>query len=117
MLLNSFEAMISKRTQIMDKIRGGYRRVTEKDGVEFIGFANLSMLRLLRLRSSDIPDKFVLATGANSRKFPGFMDEDPRFLISDNIFTLCQSIVIVGGGPVGVELRLFHEFGVESDNG
>jgi len=114
-----FEAMIAKRTQIMDKIRAGYRRVTEKDGVEFIqGFAKFIDAKTVEIEGQQYTaDKFVLATGANSRKFPGFVDEDPRFLISDNIFTLQkmpESIVIVGGGPVGVEFAtFFHEFGVK----
>jgi pyruvate/2-oxoglutarate dehydrogenase complex dihydrolipoamide dehydrogenase (E3) component len=114
-----FEKMIEKRNQIMDKIRNGYKRVTANDGVDFIdGFARFIDKNSVEINGTVYTaDKFVLATGANSRKFPGFKDNDPRYFISDNIFSLKKmpkSIVIVGGGPVGVEFAtFFHEFGVK----
>lgn len=114
-----FEAMIAKRTQIMDKIRAGYRRVTEKDGVEFIqGFAKFIDAQTVEIEGQQYTaDKFVLATGANSIRFPGFKDDDDRYLVSDNIFEMQKmpkSILIVGGGPVGVEFAtFFREFDVD----
>ena len=114
-----FEKMIEKRNQIMDKIRNGYKRVTANDGVDFIdGFARFIDKNSVEINGTVYTaDKFVIATGANSRKFPGFKDNDPRYFISDNIFSLKKmpkSIVIVGGGPVGVEFAtFFHEFGVK----
>jgi dihydrolipoamide dehydrogenase len=59
----------------------------------------------------------VLATGGSARKFPGYIDNDARFLISDNIFELKkfpESLVVVGGGPVGTEFAtFFNTFGVK----
>ena len=115
----NFERMIEKRANIMDKLRAGYLRITEADGVEFIkGFARFVDPTTVEIdKELYTADKFVLATGANSRKFPAFDDNDDRFLISDNIFKMQKmpkSILIVGGGPVGVEFAtFFREFGVE----
>src|SRR5210317_2156135 len=114
-----FDRMIQKRTEVMQKLQDGYRRVTAKDGVEFIsGFAKFVDENTIDVDGTVYTaDKFVLATGANSRKFPGFKDDDSRFLISDNIFELKKmpkSILIVGGGPVGVEFAtFFNDFGVK----
>ena len=114
-----FPKMIAKRQEVMNKLRNGYQRVTENDKVEFIeGFAKFIDQNIIEVDGQRYTaDKFVLATGANSRKFPGFRDDDKRFLISDNIFEMTQmpeSILIVGGGPVGVEFAtFFHEFGVK----
>ncbi len=115
----NFENMIAKRSEIMNKIRNGYKRVTSNDGVEFIeGFATFKDEKTVVINDTEYTaDKFVLATGANSLKFPGFKDNDSRYLISDKIFEMQkmpQSIVIVGGGPVGVEFAtFFREFGVD----
>ena len=114
-----FDRMIQKRTEVMQKLQDGYRRVTANDGVEFIsGFAKFVDENTIDVDGTVYTaDKFVLATGANSRKFPGFKDDDSRFLISDNIFELKKmpkSILILGGGPVGVEFAtFFNDFGVK----
>ncbi len=114
-----FEKMISKRSEIMTKIRAGYTRITKNDGVDFIeGFANFLDANTVEVAGKQYTaGKFVLATGANALTFPGFVKEDPRFLIADNIFELKQmpeSILIVGAGPVGVEFAsFFNAFGVQ----
>lgn len=61
-------------------------------------------------------DYIVLASGGSARKFAGFIDNDERFLISDNIFELKKfpkSLAIVGGGPSTEFATFFNTFGVK----
>jgi dihydrolipoamide dehydrogenase len=114
-----FDAMIEKRAQIMEKLRKGLTFLLKKDGVDIIeGFAELIADNKVKVGDIEYEaDKIVLATGGNARRFPGFIEEDERFLVSDNIFDLKQfpkSLLIVGGGPVGTEFAtFFRTFGIE----
>jgi dihydrolipoamide dehydrogenase len=115
-----FDGMVAKRQEIMEKLRKGLTFLCKKDGVELIeGKAEVVSDNQVLVNGTDTyeADYIVLATGGGARKFPGYIDTDERFLISDNIFELKafpESIVIVGGGPVGTEFAtFFNTFGVK----
>lgn len=116
-----FAAMIKKRGEIMDKLRKGLAFQFNKDQVEVINdFAELVGNNEVFLKNSNkkiSADQIILATGGRARRFPGFKEEDKRYLTSDNIFELSslpKSITIVGAGPVGTEFaNFFHALGTE----
>lgn len=109
-----FDRMVEKRSEIMSKLRKGADYLLRNDGVEIIsGKAEFIDDNTIDVAGNQYTaDNFVLASGGSARKFPGYIDEDPRFLISDNIFKLNAipaSMLIVGGGPVGVEFATYFE--------
>ena len=115
-----FNAMIQKRATIMDKLRKGLTYQIKKDNVEIIeGYATMIDPNTIELKTGEqyTADQIVLATGGHARKFPGFDNENPRYLTSDNIFALehmPSSMVIVGAGPVGTEFAsFFNTFGTK----
>ncbi|MBE3594646.1 MAG: FAD-dependent oxidoreductase [Candidatus Carbobacillus altaicus] len=59
----------------------------------------------------------VLATGSRPRSLPGLTPDGRRIFDSDSLWkmeTLPKSVVILGGGVIGVEwASLFHDLGVE----
>ncbi len=107
-----FDTMIEKRAEIIEKLRKGLTFLVKKDGVDILeGFGEVTGEHEVTVGSEKYEaDHIVLATGGDARKFPGFKDNDDRYLVSDNIFGLRsfpKSIMIVGGGPVGVEFATF----------
>jgi dihydrolipoamide dehydrogenase len=114
-----FDAMMQKRSDIMQKLRKGLTFLCKKDGIEIIeGKAELISNTEIKVNESLYSaDQIILATGGTARKFEGFIEEDDRFLVSDDIFKLTkfpESMVIVGGGPVGTEFATyFNTFGVK----
>jgi len=114
-----FEKMVNKRADIMNKLRKGVNYLLSSDKVEIInGFAKFVDDNTIEVEGKTITaDKFVLASGGSARKFPNYKSDDHRYLISDNIFELegiPKSMVIVGGGPVGVEFATyFATFGTK----
>lgn len=107
-----FDMMIEKRAEIMTKLRKGLTFLLKKDGAELIeGYGEVRSSTEVKVGETVYKcSKIVLATGGDANKFPGFVEGDERFLVSDNIFDLKafpKSILIVGGGPVGVEFATF----------
>jgi dihydrolipoamide dehydrogenase len=115
-----FEAMIKHRAEIMDSLRQNWVEMIEEVGVEMIyGWAELTGDNTVTVDGVEYEaDHIVLATGGDARKFPGFVDDDERFLVSDNIFELKafpESIFVLGAGPVGTEFATFFStFGVKT---
>lgn len=114
-----FAGMVKKRQEIIEHLHIELTELCKKDGVTLIhGKAELLDQNSVKVGNDLLVAKnIVLASGGSARKFEGFIDGDPRFLISDNIFELSEfpeSILIVGGGPVGTEFAtFFNTFGVK----
>lgn len=64
-----------------------------------------------------VPKNVIIATGSHPKTLPSFPIDEKRILSSDGMLELeklPKSIVIVGGGVIGVEwASLLHSFGVE----
>ncbi|MGX9135210.1 dihydrolipoyl dehydrogenase [Rummeliibacillus sp. JY-2-4R] len=64
-----------------------------------------------------IPQNVIIATGSRPRTLEGLTPDGKRILTSDDLMTLEQlpkSIVIVGGGVIGIEwASMLHDFGVD----
>lgn len=115
-----YDEVIDRRGKIIEKLKKGLRFVLNKDGVILKeAFATMVDQHTIELDNGEsLTSEFIiLASGGKSRRFPGFLEDDPRFLTSDNIFELNEfpkSMVIVGAGPVGTEFAsFFHTFGTE----
>lgn len=114
-----FDKMVQKRADIMDKLRKGVNYLLTTDKVEIInGHAKFIADNTIEVDGKSYSaEKFVIASGGSARKFPNFKENDDRYLISDNIFELKgipKSMLIVGGGPVGVEFATyFATFGTK----
>jgi len=114
-----YPGMLKRRDDIMDRLRKGLTFQIKKDNVELIaGFATVTDPHTIKVNDQNLTAaSIILATGGTARRFPGFVEEDKRFLVSDNIFELDhlpKSIAIVGAGPVGTEFASYYRaFGVE----
>lgn len=113
-LVLDYPSLAKKREQIINSERDHLQSQLVETGVELIhDYAELVGGTKVKLceKNMEITAKFiVLATGGRARRFPGFIEDDRRFLTSDNIFAidnLPNSICIVGCGPVGVEFASF----------
>lgn len=64
-----------------------------------------------------IPKNLIIATGSKPRTLNGLSIDEENVLSSDgalNLETLPKSIIIVGGGVIGMEwASMMHDFGVE----
>src|SRR5690606_10879642 len=64
-----------------------------------------------------VPQHLIIATGSHPRTLPGLTIDGVHVMTSDEAFqmeTLPQSIIIVGGGVIGVEwASMLNDFGVE----
>ncbi len=64
-----------------------------------------------------IPQNVIIATGSRPRTLEGLTSDGKKILTSDDLMTLEQlpkSIVIVGGGVIGIEwASMLHDFGVD----
>lgn len=113
-----YAALAEKRALVMDKLRKGLRHQLESHKIEIReAYGTLVDEHKIDLDngSSITADQIVLASGGKAKKFPNFVDDDSRFMTSDNVFDLYsipESIAIVGAGPVGTEFAsFFHTFG------
>lgn len=115
-----YAALAEKRRMVMDKLRKGLRYQMDTHKVEIKeAYATIKDAHTIAYGENQIitADRIVMASGGKARKFKGFVDNDKRFMTSDNVFELYQmpkSIAIVGAGPVGTEFAsFFHTFGCE----
>ncbi len=116
----NYEKMVKQRTRVITSLQTALTNELQQIGVDiYDGEAKVKSDFMVELSKGQklTATNLVLATGGRARKFPGFDDNDPRFLTSDHIFQLehlPKSIAIVGGGPVGTEFATFYRaFGVE----
>jgi dihydrolipoamide dehydrogenase len=118
-----------RRTQVVDRLAKGLDSLVKKNKVEHIrGRGTLQGGKKVRVetfkedgtadgeRVLDAND-VILASGSRVKSLPGLEPDGNRIITSDDATTgdkLPTSIVVVGGGAVGVEFASFyHDAGVE----
>jgi dihydrolipoamide dehydrogenase len=124
-----YPTVAKRRDQIVDRLTRGLGSLTKKNKVEWIrGRATLQGGKKVRVatvgedgkadgeRVLDAND-VILASGSRVKSLPGLQPDGERIITSDEATTsatMPKSIVVVGGGAVGVEFASFyHDAGAE----
>jgi dihydrolipoamide dehydrogenase len=112
---------IDRSRQIVDQMVKGVEFLLSKNGVRVIsGQASFVTAHQLRIEGSDElidATNTIIATGARPRTLPGLATDGVTILNSRDALALKErpeSVVIVGGGPIGVEFAQFwRAYGVD----
>lgn len=107
-----FTKIMSRKDDILMRQRNGIRGLEKSHGVEVIkGFGVLTSSTTIDVGGQIIEtDKIILATGSTPARPPIPGMDSINVLTSDDIFNLkaCpDSIVIIGGGVIGIEFATF----------
>ena len=118
-----YAAVAKRRQQIVDRLAKGLHSLVKKNKVEYIrGRGTLQggkKVRVATLNDEGAPDgervldatDVILASGSRVKSLPGLESDGQKVVTSDEATTgntLPQSIVVVGGGAVGVEFASFY---------
>ncbi|CAN5719224.1 dihydrolipoyl dehydrogenase [soil metagenome] len=118
-----------RRDQVVDRLAKGLHSLIKKNKVEYVrGRATLQSGKKMRVATTDDEGKsagervldatdLILASGSRVKSLPGLEPDGQRIVTSDEVATgheLPKSVIVVGGGAVGVEFAsFFHDAGVE----
>jgi dihydrolipoamide dehydrogenase len=124
-----YGVVAKRRDQVVNRLSKGLDALVKKNKVEHIrGRGTLQGGKKVRVETLDEngnPDgerpldatDVILATGSRVKSLPGLVPDGQKIITSDDATTtdtLPKSIVVVGGGAVGVEFASFyHDAGVE----
>ena len=105
---------IDRSRQIVDQMVKGVEFLLGKNGVRtIIGEASVESPTRVRVRGLDEPldvQNIVIAAGARPRALPGMATDGETIIGSREALALRErpeSVIVVGGGPIGVELSQF----------
>jgi dihydrolipoamide dehydrogenase len=119
-----YEAVAARRQQVVDRLHKGLLSLVKKNKVEYIrGTGRLQGGKKIHVATIDDDDKpngervldatdTILATGSRVKSLPGLVPDGERIVTSDEVLkgrTLPSSIIVVGGGAVGVEFASFFQ--------
>jgi dihydrolipoamide dehydrogenase len=112
---------VDRSRQIVDQMVKGVEFLLKKNGVRTITgtatFESPNRLRVAGLDDAIDAKNVIIATGARPRTLPGLATDGKTILNSTQAIVMKeqpQRVVIVGGGPIGVEFAQFwHAYGVE----
>jgi dihydrolipoamide dehydrogenase len=124
-----FGVIAKRRQAVVDRLHKGLQSLVKKNNVEYIrGSGTLvsgKKLKIVQLGDDDKPSgeihvdatDVILATGSRVRSLPGLVPDGTRIVTSDDVLrstTLPKSLIVVGGGAVGVEFASFyHDMGTQ----
>jgi dihydrolipoamide dehydrogenase len=119
-----YAQVAKRRQQVVDRLHKGLQSLVKKNDVEYIhGRARLQGGKKVAIdvlneenrsagkRSLDATD-VILATGSRVKSLPGLEPDGERIVTSDDVSTgnrLPESVIVVGGGAVGVEFASFYQ--------
>ena len=124
-----YAAVAKRRDQVVDRLAKGLTSLVKKNKVEHIhGRATLQGGKKVRVATLDADGKsdgervldandVILASGSRVKSLPGLVPDGKHIITSDEATTgntMAKSMVVVGGGAVGVEFASFyHDAGAE----
>ncbi len=112
---------IDRSREIVDQMVKGVEFLLAKNGVTVVlGEASFITAHELRVTGSESPigaTNVIIATGARPRALPGLATDGTAIINSRDALALREqpeSVIIVGGGPIGVEFATFWSaYGVD----
>ena len=119
----NFSAVVSRSDKIMKRLHRGLLHLMKKNKVEvhkgtgrFLSSHQIEISGGVDGEKQVEADKVIIATGSRVRPWPTLPIDGTRVFTSDEALkqtALPRSIVVIGGGAVGVELAYFYAvFGV-----
>ncbi|MBI5167167.1 MAG: dihydrolipoyl dehydrogenase [candidate division NC10 bacterium] len=119
-----FAEAIKRSRRIAQRLSKGVEYLLKKNQVTLVfGEARLISARKIEVRKQEMgmeeveADRVILATGSRPKLIPGLQVEGKRIITSNEALTLEElppSLIIIGGGPVGVEFaEIYKAFGSE----
>lgn len=119
----NFSAVVSRSDKIMKRLHRGLLHLMKKNKVEvhtgvgrFLSCQQVEVLGGVEGANKLTANQIMIATGSRVRSWPNLPIDGVRVFTSDEALkqtTLPRSILIIGGGAVGVELAYFYAvFGV-----
>lgn len=110
-----FSRILARKKTIVDRLTGGVASLLKNKNVKVLNgtavFADAESIKILETGELFTGDKFILATGSVPTKLTIDGSEKVNLLTSDdllNLETLPESLLIIGGGYIGVELGQFY---------
>jgi dihydrolipoamide dehydrogenase len=116
-----FNRLLARKKTIVDRLTGGVASLLKNKNVKVLkgtaSFIDSKSMKILETGEVLTGDKFILATGSIPAKLSIAGSEDVPLLTSDdllNMGSLPSSLLIIGGGYIGVELgQFFCRMGVK----
>ena len=116
-----FNKLLARKKAVVDRLTGGVASLLKSKNVKAIkgtaSFTDSKSIKILETGEILTGDKFILATGSIPAKLSIEGSETIPILTSDdllNIESLPSSLLIIGGGYIGVELgQFFSRMGVK----
>lgn len=119
----SLEKMLKRKDQVIKKLRTGIEYLMKQDNIEVLaGLGEVEADGAIRISRQEKEttikaDKIIVATGSTPFVPPLAGIDSARFYTSDTVFDIEKipnSIVIIGGGIIGVEFAcIFTSLGVD----
>jgi len=116
-----FNRLLARKKAVVDRLTGGVASLLKNKNVKVIkgtaSFTDSKSIKILETGEAISGDKFILATGSIPAKLSIEGSENVPLMTSDdllNIESLPSSLLIIGGGYIGVELgQFFSRMGVK----
>ncbi|CAI6286135.1 dihydrolipoyl dehydrogenase [Bacillus subtilis] len=128
----NFEKVQQRKQAVVDKLAAGVNHLMKKGKIDvYTGYGRIlgpsifsplpGTISVERGNGEEndmlIPKQVIIATGSRPRMLPGLEADGKSVLTSDEALQLeelPQSIIIVGGGVIGIEwASMLHDFGVK----
>jgi dihydrolipoamide dehydrogenase len=110
-----FNKLLARKKTVVDRLTGGVASLLKNKNVKVIkgtaSFTDSKSIKIMETGEAITGDKFILATGSIPAKLSIDGSETVPLLTSDdllNIESLPSSLLIIGGGYIGVELGQFY---------
>lgn len=120
----NFEKIVERKNKIVNRLRMGMESSLRRQDIFFVaGLARIATPNIIYIDTSNggpeiiETDKIIIASGSEDIILPFLDFKEERILSSSEVFDLNklpESVIILGAGPVGIELTcIFNSFGVD----